>query len=242
MIPASARAKTKLRAARRWLEAVPMSPEGRYLRWMTSFDEETRAGLYTDEFLGSIGESAGNLADPSMADPGELLSRALGVARGRDPATRAMVADLLMYLPGDLLMKVDYASMAHSLEVRGPFLDHRLVELALAMPLSRKLRLRGGRSKVVLKQAFADLLPPAIVSRRKMGFGVPLDRWFRGPLAGQIREVLLDPGTTARGLFRREEVERMIDEHGSGARDHAYRLWALMMLELWYRRYGPGAS
>lgn len=239
-LPASSRAKTRLRAARRWLEAVPMEPEARYARWMTSFDEETRAGLYTDEFLAEIGDAAGRLKDPSLADPSELLARSLRVASKRDPATRAMVSDLLMYLPCDLLMKVDYATMANSLESRAPFLDHRVVELALAMPLSRKLRLRRGRSKVILKKAFADLLPEEIRIRPKMGFGVPLDRWFRGPLAGRLRETLLDPAATGRGLFRREGVERLIEEHESGAKDHAYRLWALMMLELWFGRYGAG--
>ena len=109
------------------------------------------------------------------------------MAAGRDPVTRAMVADLLTYLPGDLLVKVDIASMAHGLECRGPFLDHRVVELALAMPLDRKLRLRKGRSKVILKRAFADLLPPPIRTRPKMGFGVPIDRWFRGELKDELR-------------------------------------------------------
>ena len=143
---------------------------------------------------------------------------------------------MLTYLPGDLLVKVDLASMAHGLECRGPFLDHRVVELALAMPLARKLRLRGGRSKVVLKRAFADLLPRPIRDRPKMGFGVPLDRWFRGELAGELRAVLLDPVALGRGLFRPEAVERLVSEHVSGLRDHAYRLWALLMLELWCRR------
>ena len=148
-----------------------------------------------------------------------------------------MVADLLTYLPGDLLVKVDLASMAHSLECRGPFLDHRVVELALAMPIRRKLRLRRGRSKVVLKQAFADLLPPAIRDRPKMGFGVPIDRWFRGELKDELRAVLLDPVALYRGLFRPEAVAALIDEHVQGRRDHAYRLWALLMLELWFRHH-----
>src|SRR5208282_2782856 len=109
--------------------------------------------------------------------PASFLAAALATAGRRDLVTRAMVADLLTYLPGDLLVKVDLASMAHGLEARSPFLDHRVVELALAMPIGRKLRLRGGRSKVVLKAAFADLLPQEIRNRPKMGFGVPLDRW-----------------------------------------------------------------
>src|SRR6185312_11037005 len=111
------------------------------------------------------------------------------------------------------------------------------VELALAMPIRRKLRLRGGRSKVVLKQAFADLLPKEIQNRPKMGFGVPIDRWFRDELKDELRAVLLDPVARARGLFRPEAVERLIDDHIQSKRDNAYRLWALLMLELLFRHH-----
>ncbi|RUL88988.1 asparagine synthase (glutamine-hydrolyzing) [Tautonia sociabilis] len=234
-VPASSRAKTRLRSAKRWLEALGLPPADRYLRWMTSFDEATRAGLYADDFLDTLSRAAE--ADPDDADPADVLRRALGVAPGRDPVTQAMIADLITYLPGDLLVKVDIASMAHGLECRGPFLDHRVVELALAMPVGRKLRLRRGRSKVILKRAFAELLPPAIRTRPKMGFGVPIDRWFRGELKDELRDVLLDPSCLGRGLFRPEAVEEMIAEHGEGRRDHAYRLWALLMLELWFRHH-----
>jgi asparagine synthase (glutamine-hydrolysing) len=234
-LPASARAKTRLRRVRRLLEGLGDPPETRYLRWMTLFDEPSRADLYSDDFLSAL---TADLNGDEQSDPSSVLLRALRVAPKRDPITRAMIADLLTYLPGDLLHKVDMASMAHSLECRGPFLDHRVVELALAMPLGRKLRLRGGRSKVVLKQAFADLLPPAIRTRAKMGFGVPIDRWFRSELKDELRSVLLDPSALDRGLFRPETVRRLIDEHVAGLRDHAYKLWGLMMLELWFRRYG----
>src|SRR5204863_4463757 len=144
------------------------------------FDEPGRTALYADDFLDRLAASAAR--DPAEADPASVLDRAWRAATRRDPVTRAMVADLLTYLPGDLLAKVDLASMAHSLECRGPFLDHRVVELAAAMPLDRKLRFRPGRSKVVLKRAFADLLPKPIRTRRKMGFGVPVGRWFQDEL------------------------------------------------------------
>jgi asparagine synthase (glutamine-hydrolysing) len=234
-LPASARAKTRLRKVRRWLEGIGEPFEARYLKWVGLFDEPGRAALYADGFLDTLA-SAGS-RNPSEADPASVLARALSAAPKRDSVTRAMVADLLTYLPGDLLAKVDLSSMAHSLECRGPFLDHRVVELALAMPLRRKLRLRRGRSKVVLKQAFADLLPPAIASRPKMGFGVPIDRWFRGELKDELRSVLLDPVSLDRGLFRPEEIATLIDDHVQGRRDHAYRLWALLMLELWFRHH-----
>ncbi|MEO6811586.1 MAG: asparagine synthase (glutamine-hydrolyzing) [Isosphaeraceae bacterium] len=234
-LPASARAKTRLRRVRRLLEGIGDAPETRYLRWIGLFDEPGRAALYTEGFLDHL-IAAGD-RQPAEADPASVLDRAWRLASKRDPVTRAMVADLVTYLPGDLLVKVDLASMAHGLECRGPFLDHRVVELALAMPLRRKLRLRGGRSKVVLKQAFADLIPKAIRTRPKMGFGVPIDRWFRGPLQGELRAVLLDPVSLNRSLFRPEAVTTLIDEHTSGRRDHAYRLWALLMLEWWFRNH-----
>jgi asparagine synthase (glutamine-hydrolysing) len=235
VLPASARAKTRLRRVRRWLEGLSEPFALRYLRWVATFDESTLAALYTEEFIDHLAASAAR--DPATADPAAVLARALDAAPQRDPVTRAMVADLLTYLPGDLLVKVDLASMAHSLECRGPFLDHRVVELALAMPLKRKLRLRRGRSKVILKQAFADLIPSSIRQRPKMGFGVPIDRWFRGELKDELRSVLLDPVGQRRGLFRPEAVAVLINEHVEGRRDHAYRLWALLMLELWFRHH-----
>ena len=230
LVPASSRAKTRLRAAKRFLERVDLPPDRRYLGWVTLFDEPDRADLYAPAFLDRLDQAG-------AGDPAAVLVEALGAAPRRDPVTRATVADLLTYLPGDLLVKVDQATMAHSLEARGPFLDHRVVELALAMPAAHKLRLRGGRSKVVLKGAFADLLPPAIRTRPKMGFGVPLDRWFRGPLRDHLAEVLLDPRALGRDLFRPDAVRALIDDHHAGRRDHAYRLWALLMLELWFRHH-----
>ncbi len=235
LVPASSRAKTRLRRVRRLLEGVAQSPDGRYLGWVAMFDEPGRAALYADPFLDHLARSG--LDHPEAADPASVLARAFDAAPRRDPVTRATIADLLTYLPGDLLVKVDLASMGHGLECRSPFLDHRVVELALAMPIRRKLRLRGGRSKVVLKAAFADLIPPSILTRPKMGFGVPLDRWFRGELKAELRAVLLDPVALGRGLFRPEAVARLIDDHESGRRDNAYRLWALLMLELWFRRH-----
>lgn len=235
MLPVSVEAKTRLRRVRRWLEAIGEPLVSRYLTWMHLFDEPARMALYSDAWLDALAAAAAER--PEEADPTNVLGRAFDAAPNRDPVTRAMVADILTYLPCDLLVKVDMASMAHSLECRGPFLDHRVVELAVSLPLRRKLRLRGGRSKVVLKEAFADLLPKEIRHRPKMGFGVPLDRWFRGPLKDELRAVLLDPVARARGLFRPEAVARLVDEHIERQADHAYKLWGLLMLELWFRHH-----
>lgn len=234
-LPASTKAKSTLRRMKRMLEGIAEPAETRYLQWIGNMQEAQRMALYGDAWLDTL--AAAGAAEPSEADPASMLSRAFAAAPKRDLVTRTMVGDILTYLPCDLLVKVDMASMAHSLECRGPFLDHRVVELALALPLERKLRLRGGRSKIVLKQAFAELLPPSIRSRPKMGFGVPIDRWFRGPLKDELRSVLLDPVCLGRGLFRETEVARLVNEHVENRADHAYKLWALLMLELWFRTH-----
>jgi asparagine synthase (glutamine-hydrolysing) len=237
VLPRSAQSKTRLRKLERLFEHINESAEVRYLGWMTTFDEPGRLALYALEHLDTLAAAAASLPDQSEADPAAHLTDALATAKGRDPVTRAMVADLVTYLPGDLLVKVDLASMAHSLECRGPFLDHRVVELAMAMPIERKIGLRWGRSKLVLKQAFSDLLPPLVKKRSKMGFGVPISRWFRGELKSELREVLLDPVCLERGLFRPETVRTLLDEHIEGRREHSYRLWALLILELWFQTH-----
>jgi asparagine synthase (glutamine-hydrolysing) len=237
VLPRSGRPKTRLRKLERFFEHINDPPAARYLGWMTTFDEPGRLRLYANEHLDLLASTAAALPDQSDADPASLLTKAFAAAGRRDPVTRAMVADLLTYLPGDLLVKVDLASMAHSLECRGPFLDHRVVELAIAMPLERKIQPRRGRSKIILKQAFPDLLPAPIRKRAKMGFGVPISRWFREELKHELREVLLDRVALDRGLFRPEAVRELLDEHIEGKREHSYRLWALLMLELWFRKH-----
>jgi asparagine synthase (glutamine-hydrolysing) len=237
VLPRSSHSKTRLRRLERFFEHINEPAATRFLGWMTTFDEPSRLALYSDGQLDQLASTAATLADQTSADPASFVTNAFAAASRRDPVTQAMVADLLTYLPGDLLVKVDLASMAHGLECRGPFLDHRVVELAMAMPLERKIKLRSGRSKVLLKQAFSEFLPEAIRKRPKMGFGVPISRWFRSELKHELRDVLLDPVCVDRGLFRPERVRDLLDEHVEGKREHSYRLWALVMLELWFREH-----
>jgi asparagine synthase (glutamine-hydrolysing) len=242
VLPRSAKSKSRLRALERMFERINEPAGARYLGWMTTFDEPGRLSLYSDAQLDTLATTAASLDDKGSPDPSSLLVRACAMAGRRDCVTQAMVGDILTYLPDDLLHKVDMASMAHSLECRGPFLDHRVVELAAAMPLDRKLRFRPGRSKVVLKRAFADLLPPPIRSRRKMGFGVPVGRWFRAELRDELEGVLLDRRSLDRGLFRPASIQDLVTEHAEGRREHGHRLWALVMLELWLRNHLEAAS
>jgi asparagine synthase (glutamine-hydrolysing) len=144
------------------------------------------------------------------------------------------------YLLDDLNVKMDRASMAASLETRAPFLDTALMELSFSLP--GHMKLRGTTTKWILKRAFSDLLPPSIVRRKKMGFGVPLGAWFKGALRGYLEERLLAPDARLYPMLRRPAVERMFDAHHAGDKDYGIHLWALWMLELWLRREAAAAS
>lgn len=138
------------------------------------------------------------------------------------------------YLPGDLLVKTDRCSMAASLETRAPFLDHRLVELAAQIPMP--LKLKGGITKYILKEAARGLLPDSIIDRPKHGFGVPIGAWLRRDIAA-ARDILLSPEARRRGLLKMSAVEQLLREHADGRRDHGGRLWALLTLEWWHRLF-----
>lgn len=224
-MPAPARQKSRRRQFKRFSQSLAASPLRRYLEWISIYNEERRAALYSDAFVEQLPDS----------DPVEFLHSAWKRAGNRDPVTAVSLADLTTYLTCDLNQKVDRASMAHSLECRQPFLDHRVVELAASMPLRHKYR--RGRGKRILKKAFGHLLPDEIWTRSKMGFGVPIDHWFRHELRELSHDVLLDETASQRGYFRREYVEQLLTEHQSNVFDHAYRLWALVVLELWLREW-----
>jgi asparagine synthase (glutamine-hydrolysing) len=130
--------------------------------------------------------------------------------------------------------------MAHSLELRSPLLDHRVVELGLSLP--DHLKFRGREGKVALRRAFADVLPAPVAGRGKSGFALPLARWFRGELRPLAQELLLDGGSRTRGWFRPAAVERLLDEHVTEQADHGHRLWTLVMLELWQRTHVEGRA
>jgi asparagine synthase (glutamine-hydrolysing) len=207
--------------AARFLDAAAVPRAERYGRLMQVFSLEQRAGLWTSEARSEIGV---------LASPGVLLGA---------PATGGIAAlqslDVRTYLPGDLLPKSDIASMAHSLELRSPLLDHRVLELGLALP--ERLKQRGREGKVGLRQAFAAELPEIVAARRKSGFGLPLASWFRGELKTLAHDVLLDDRARARGWLQIDAVERLLGEHEAARADHGHRLWTLVMLELWQRAH-----
>jgi asparagine synthase (glutamine-hydrolysing) len=245
VIPDSIDPKGLARRARRFLAVASQPMSERYPRWLKTFQEEAKPRLYSPEFSGMlnghdggsliavIGRLASCLFAPAAAP--QSASKQLARRPPLHPIDAAMAIDVASYLPYDLLVKVDIASMANGLEARSPFLDHEVMEFAARLPV--EIKFRGGRLKSLLKRAFADLLPPENVNRRKMGFGVPVGRWFRGPLRDLLCDALLSPRSLGRGYFREPEVRRLVGEHLERRADHSFQLWNLLMLELWHREF-----
>jgi len=151
-----------------------------------------------------------------------------------DPVSQALYFETAVNLPGDMLVKVDRMSMAASLEVRCPLLDHALGELAASIPTSWKIR--EGRGKYILVKALGDTLPPELLTRKKMGFGVPLDHWFRGALRDMLHDHLTGSRFLDRGIVSPAFVTHLLEEHRTGRRNHAHWLWSLLVLEMWFRQ------
>ena len=161
------------------------------------------------------------------------MTAAWGKSTASDPVDQMMATDVETYLPDDLLVKMDIATMAHSVEARSPFLDHRLMEFAAALPVENKLQ--GATGKLLLRGALRRILPSEILTRPKKGFGVPLARWFREAHRELLSDVLLDPRSLDRGYFQRDQIEYLIREHRDYVADHSARLWTLLQLEMWHR-------
>ncbi|TMQ15170.1 MAG: asparagine synthase (glutamine-hydrolyzing) [Candidatus Rokuibacteriota bacterium] len=196
----------------------------RYLAWTRFFDDAALAALATPALAARL------TGDPD-AD-GRAAWRTRGHGEAMDGAFRI---DLATYLPDDLLVMADRMTMAHSLELRAPFCDHHVIETSLA--LAPSLKTRGWRLKGLLKAAYADVLPPAVLGHRKQGFMIPLARWLCSDLRPLLEDLLDAERVRRRGLFRVETVEALKAEHLAGRRSHADRLWTLMMAELWLREY-----
>jgi asparagine synthase (glutamine-hydrolysing) len=150
-----------------------------------------------------------------------------------DPLALVQYLDMKTYLVGDINTKVDRASMAHSLEVREPLMDHKLVEWLATLPST--LKVRGQEGKFLLKKAMEPMLPAEVLYRSKMGFAVPLERWFRGPLNQRVRDAVLGERLASTGWFNRKYLQHLVDAHQSGARDYSSPLWTLVMFEAFLR-------
>ena len=164
----------------------------------------------------------------------EVLRRHAASCPAGDALSLVQYLDLKTYLPGDILTKVDRASMAHGLEVRVPLLDHELVEWMSGLPPS--LKLRGGVGKYLFKKGLEPYLPADLLYRDKMGFSVPLADWFRGPLRSRLQRSLASPVLAGCGIFNLDYVQELMNQHQSGRRDHSAPLWSLLMFESFLRQ------
>ena len=221
----STKQRSFFRRLRRFCEAADQPPALRYMNWLQIFGEQQRSELYQQNFLEQL----------NSQDPFDFIRKPWDQTGQRGLIDKASLTDLQTYLPCDLMTKVDIASMAHSLEARQPFLDFRLMELMIATPGESKMV--GGKGKVLLQQAFGDMLPDAIWKRRKMGFGVPIGEWFRKQLKTKLEQTLLHPEARVYQFLNPASVEQLIQSHLSGKVNQAYRLWNLFVLELWLKRW-----
>jgi len=221
LIPHNPDFRSLSRRAQRFLGAAASSQEERWLRW-----------------IGFLGQELDDLLPESVPTPDRaevLASFSAAFTRASGPGStslsRALSVNYETYLPEDLLVKADRCSMAHGLELRSPFLDTALVEYAALLP--DKLKIRRGSLKWVLKEAVRGLVPDSILSRGKMGFGIPLSEWFRGPWRGLLEDRLLPVDAQVNEWVRPETVNRMARQHMEGHADFSPQLWALLTLDAW---------
>jgi asparagine synthase (glutamine-hydrolysing) len=190
-----------------------------YARAVGVLSPELRAALYTDSFRAAL---QGHRAE-------DRYVVTMKAAPADEPLDRAQYADLKIYLPGDILTKVDRTSMAVSLEAREPLLDHRLIEFAATLPVN--LRIRGGQGKWLMKKSLEKILPHDTLYRPKMGFVTPITAWFRGALADEAVRVVTKSTLTETGYFKTDVLQRMVADHQSGISDHGRLIWQLLMLD-----------
>ncbi len=209
-------------ALRKLGHAASMGSGASVVRWGSYFSEAEKAALYTGDFSSAI--------EPSHA----AMERTFADALASNRVDRTLYTDLHHYLPGALLVKADRVTMAHSLEARSPFLDHELLELAARLPARWKVR--GTTTKWILRDLFRDFLPERIAGRGKLGFSVPLARWFAEPNLDVVRD-LLGTGARCHRFLSAEKISTLIEQNRSGKFDHGKKIWALLVLEQWLRTH-----
>lgn len=210
------------RITRRWLNYISEKDSRRYAPSIAYFHEQDKVAGYDENLTPYLSFSSLDILERYFSESPSYVGGAAW-------------ADIHTYLPDDLLVKVDIASMAHGLEARSPLLDHSLMEWAAQIPPSQKIV--NGETKNILKSAMKPYLPHDVLYRPKMGFGVPIDRWLRAELKEFAYDTLLGLKASQRGLVKTSYVKNMLDEHCSGVRLHHTRLWALLILELWFQMW-----
>ncbi|MDQ4120857.1 MAG: asparagine synthase (glutamine-hydrolyzing) [Acidobacteriota bacterium] len=214
---------------RNYLHNAALDSIEKYIDSVSHFGALNRRQLYSIDFRRKLNGAFG---------AGEAVFQRIAGELPADSLEQLLYLDSKTYLPADILTKVDRMTMAASLEARAPLLDHKLIEFVARIPAD--LKMRGGETKYIFKQALRGIVPDEILYREKQGFGVPVDVWINEKLCPRIRETLLEGQTAERGFFDLKYIEILLKEHATGRRDHAWRLWQLFVFELWQRRFIDG--
>jgi asparagine synthase (glutamine-hydrolysing) len=228
LLPESTNGHHAPRRAREFLAASTGSWQQAYIGWVTYFSPAMRHDLYLPEFRAAIGDHSAE----------SFLQQRFSEVADSDPLDQVSYVDLHSFLPHNVLQYGDRMSMAHALELRLPFTDHRLVEFALRLPAEQKLR--GRRTKYLLRQAMRAMLPRQTLERSKLGLNPPLGRWLRRELVPLVESHLSPAAVRRRGWFRPEAVAQLRREFDHGGRDLSLHLWGLLVLEEWARQYLDG--
>ncbi|MFH1416466.1 MAG: asparagine synthase (glutamine-hydrolyzing) [Elusimicrobiota bacterium] len=219
----SIHARKSMRYVHRFIEPIKDDAALKNIIWRAYFTSEMKNQIYSEDMK----------EDLKGADSYRYLLDIFRNAPADNDMDRMLYSDIVSYLPDDLLVKMDIASMANSLETRSPFLDHKLIEFTSSLPANWKLK--GFESKYILKDTFRDYLPDKIMKRGKQGFSIPLGKWFRGELKDYMIDTLLSSDSLGRGYFNENNLKGFINSHISGKKDYGFCLWALLMLELWHK-------
>jgi asparagine synthase (glutamine-hydrolysing) len=210
---------------RRFLSAAELDRAHRHMRWIGFFDDAFKQRLYTRGFRHKT----------EGVDSSVFLCRLFDEAKGLDSIDAVLYADILFGLQTDLLVKMDIASMANSLETRAPLLDHQLMEFSASLPSD--LKIRNFSLKYMLKKVIKGMVPDEILKRPKRGFAIPVDKWFRGHLKNYLIDTIFSKNALNRGYFEPDKLKEVVDHHLSGRNDYGQHLWGLLVLELWHRRF-----
>jgi asparagine synthase (glutamine-hydrolysing) len=226
-LPANWRKKTPLWKIARLAEVLVLPPARRYAQWVEHCGPQARHQMYTDAFGETVKES----------DPDALFASVFARSDAEDWLDIVLDADVNLYLADDLLVKMDRATMAHSLEARSPFLDHELMEFVASLPTNFKQA--WGQKKRILRESLRGLVPDVILDRPKMGFSVPLAKWFCEDLREMTHDLLLSSRALQRGYFNPTEIIKFLHKHSLEV-DHSAKLWDLLILELWHQTFIDG--
>lgn len=227
-LPESSHGRHGLRRFKEFVQGGALAPEDMYCHWVTYYSDDMKTELYSQE--------TGDQMEGQV--PYDLLKGLFQEAAQRERNTffdQITAVDLMSFLPYNLLAYTDRMSMAHGLEVRVPFTDHKLVEFATRLPPA--LRLRGMQDKYILKRAVGDLLPEPVLRRKKLGFNPPMALWLKEDLHDLVRDCLSEGVVRRRGYFRPDAVRSLLYLHQSGRRDLSLHIWALLVFEMWHRMY-----